>query len=192
MNFNPKAHIKIYLTIQLFEPFAELHYISRRLKYHNVISNYRLDENGNSFIALNVNSQSFKFTELEQLEALEIAFPPQIKEEVNYRRTQIQQNEEKGARANNEKAFKQRPPNPNDQNYQPLQRPPVPHTQGPPHRPPGPHPQGPRHESPVLPAPGPQHRPSGQHAQDPQYRHQAPLAQGTQQRPPAPHTQDPL
>ena len=160
MNSNPKAHIKIYLTIQLFEPFAELHYVARRLKHYKVISNYRLDENGNSFIALNMNSQSFKLTGLEQLEALQIPLPPQIREEINFRRIQIQQNEEKTAKANNEKAFKDRtnfpPQNPNQppatrpnyvpasnqqtqaypNNSHPLPRAPTPHTQDTLYRPP--------------------------------------------------------
>ena len=52
MNSNPKPEVKVYVSIQLFEPFAELYYIARRLKYYKYISNYRLDENGNTQIAL--------------------------------------------------------------------------------------------------------------------------------------------
>ena len=37
MNYNPKPHIKIFVSIQLFEPFAELFYIARRLKHYSVI-----------------------------------------------------------------------------------------------------------------------------------------------------------
>ena len=54
MNSNPKAEIKVYVSIQLFEPFSEIYYIARRLKYFNVITNYRLDENGATHIALNL------------------------------------------------------------------------------------------------------------------------------------------
>ena len=52
MNFNPNPGVKIYVSIQLFEPFSELYYIARRLKYYKCITNYRLDENGNTNIAL--------------------------------------------------------------------------------------------------------------------------------------------
>ena len=52
MNSNPKSHIKVYVTIQLFDPYSELFYIARRLKYYNIITNYRLDENGHTNIAL--------------------------------------------------------------------------------------------------------------------------------------------
>ena len=109
MNSNPKPHIKVFVTIQLFEPYAELYYIARRLKYYNVISNYRLDENGNTQIALSQTTQSFRFTGLEQLEGLQVVIPPQIREEIKYRRSQISQNEEKSVSMNNEKSRKQRP-----------------------------------------------------------------------------------
>ena len=109
MNSNLKPHIKIYVTIQLFEPYAELFYIARRLKHYNVISNYRLDENGNTQIALSPTTQSFKFTGLDQLQTLQISIPNQIKEEISYRRAQIRQNEEKSQTLNNEKSKKQRP-----------------------------------------------------------------------------------
>ena len=109
MNFNPKPHIKVFVSIQLFEPYSELHYVARRLKNYKVISNYRLDENGNTQIALSPTTQSFKFTGLDQLQALQISVPPQIKDEISYRRSQIQQNEEKSQKENNEKSHKQRP-----------------------------------------------------------------------------------
>ena len=71
MNSNLQPHIKIYVTIQLFEPYAELFYIARRLKHYNGISNYRLDENGNTQIALSPTTQSFKFTGLDQLQTMQ-------------------------------------------------------------------------------------------------------------------------
>ena len=61
MNSNPNPHIKVFVTIQLFEPYAELFYLARRLKHYSVISNYRLDENGNTQIALSPTTQSFRF-----------------------------------------------------------------------------------------------------------------------------------
>ena len=136
MNYNPKPHIKIFVSIQLFEPFAELFYIARRLKHYSVISNYRLDENGNTQISLSSTTQSFKFTGLDQLQSLQISIPPQISEEISYRRAQIQQNEEKSLKMNNEKSKMQRPNPPlsqgapirsNHQNYQgpPPNRPPL-------------------------------------------------------------------
>ena len=109
MNSNPKPNIKVYVTIQLCDPYAELYYIARRLKHHKVISNYRLDENGSTQIALSPTTQSFKFTGLDQLAALHVTVPPQINDEINYRRAQIQQNEEKARNLNLEKARKARP-----------------------------------------------------------------------------------
>ena len=109
MNSNPKPEVKVYVSIQLFEPFAELYYIARRLKYYKYISNYRLDENGNTQIALQIDTMSFKFTGLDQLKALNISVPAQIYQEVAYRRNQIKENEARSAAMNNEKAFKKRP-----------------------------------------------------------------------------------
>ena len=122
MNSNPNPNIKVFVTIQLFEPFAELYYIARRLKHYNVISNYRLDENGNSQIALSPTTQSFRFTSLEQLESLQVAIPAQVRDEIKYRRNQISQNEEKATMINNEKAHRQRPNHPST----PAPRPPQP------------------------------------------------------------------
>ena len=104
MNSNPKPEVKVYVSIQLFEPFAELYYIARRLKYYKYISNYRLDENGNTQIALQIDTMSFKFTGLDQLKALNISVPAQIYQEVAYRRNQIKENEARSAAINNEKA----------------------------------------------------------------------------------------
>ena len=125
MNSNPNPHIKVFVTIQLFEPFAELYYIARRLKHYNVISNYRLDENGNTQIALSPTTQSFRFTSLEQLESLQVKIPTQIREEINYRRNQISQNEEKTTKINNEKSQKPRPSNPAPRPPQQTYRPPT-------------------------------------------------------------------
>ena len=120
MNSNPKPEIRLYVSIQLFEPYAELYYVSRRLKFYKTISNYRLDENGFSWISLKLGSMSFKFTGLEQLDALQVPIPPQVKQEIEYRRAQIKENEDKSWNLNNEKAFKDRP------NYPP--NPPQPHS----------------------------------------------------------------
>ena len=109
MNSNPNPQIKVFVSIQLFEPYAELYYIARRLKHYQVISNYRLDENGNTQIALSPTTQSFKFTGLEQLQSLQVNIPQQINDEINFRRSQIKQNEEKTQNLNNEKSKKLRP-----------------------------------------------------------------------------------
>ena len=109
MNSNPKPNIRVFVTVQLCELYAELYYISRRLKHYKVISNYRLDENGGTQVALSPSTQSFKFTGLDQLESLEVVIPPQIHEEIRFRRAQIQQNEEKSRNLNLEKARKTRP-----------------------------------------------------------------------------------
>ena len=72
-------------------------------------------QNGNAYIALSVNNQSFKFTGLDQLEKLGVGIPQHVTEEINRRRVQIGQNEEKTIALNNSKASKQRtilPPNP--------------------------------------------------------------------------------
>ena len=129
MSFNPKPNIKVYVTIQLCEPYAELYYIFRRLKHYKVISNYRLDENGSTQIALSPTTQSFKFTGLDKLAVLQVQIPPQINDEINYRRGKKQQNEEKSRNLNLEKARKARPNPPSSQqtssSVAPSTRPPM-------------------------------------------------------------------
>ena len=107
-NSNPRAHIKVYISIQLFEPYAEHFYVARRLKFYKIITNYRLDENGNSLIALKTDTLSFKFTGVEQLEAMQIPIPQNLKNEISYRRTQIKNNEERSKNLNIQKALQQR------------------------------------------------------------------------------------
>ena len=109
MNSNPRPELKVYVSIQLFELYAELFYLARRLKYYKSISNYRLDENGNTLISLKQETSSFKFTGLDQLETLGVHIPPEIYQEAAYRRAQIKENEMKSWTLNNEKAFKTRP-----------------------------------------------------------------------------------
>ena len=70
MNSNPRAELEIYICIQLFEPYSDIFYIARRLKFFKTISYYRLDENGCSYIALNEQTRAFKFTSLDQLSQL--------------------------------------------------------------------------------------------------------------------------
>ena len=113
MNGNPKAHIKVYVSIQLFEPFKELHYIARRLKYHKVIQNYRLDENGHTNISLRLNTKSFRFTGLDQIESLGFQIPPQLVVEINEQKAQIDRAEYQSSQMFMEKAFEERP------NYRP-------------------------------------------------------------------------
>ena len=109
MNSNPNAGVKIYVSIQLFEPFSELFYIARRLKFYKTISYYRLDENGYTFIALNEQSKAFKFTNLDQLSQLQVQVPPQIYNEINERRRRIAESETQKAEQNIRKAQEPRP-----------------------------------------------------------------------------------
>ena len=41
MNSNPYPHLKVYVSIQLFEPFSELFFTARRLKQYKAIAYYR-------------------------------------------------------------------------------------------------------------------------------------------------------
>ena len=62
VNSNPNPRIKIYLNLQLMEPFDMMHYAARKLKAQGVISYYKLDENGDSWISISQDKYSFKFT----------------------------------------------------------------------------------------------------------------------------------
>ena len=46
INTNPNPSLAVYLSIQLFEPYSDLFYIARRLKFFKKISYYRLDYDG--------------------------------------------------------------------------------------------------------------------------------------------------
>ena len=72
INSNPNPKLEIYLAIQLFEPYSDLYYIARRLKFFKVISYYRIDENGYTYIALKEKSKEFKFTNVDQLNKLNV------------------------------------------------------------------------------------------------------------------------
>ena len=95
----------MYILIQLFEPFAEQFYTARRLKCYKSISNYRLDENGNTYISLQADRMSFKFIGLDHLYALNVNIPQQIYQEVDFRRNQAKENEAKNQAANNQKSL---------------------------------------------------------------------------------------
>ena len=86
MNSNPNPELEAYMSIQLFEPYSDLFYLARRLKFHKVISYYRLDENGTTHIALKENSRSFKFTNVDQLRQLNVNIPQEIYKEVYQRK----------------------------------------------------------------------------------------------------------
>ena len=120
MNTNPNSGFKVYVSIQLFEPFSELYYIARRLKFYKIISYYRLDENGFTFIALNEQTRAFKFTSLDQLHQLQIKIPQVVATEINERRRKIAESEANNAADNLKKAFDPRPnPPPNSGPRQP-------------------------------------------------------------------------
>ena len=82
VNTNPNPGVEVYLSIQLFEPYSDLFYIARRLKSFKIISYYRIDENGYTYIAINENSKAFKFTNLEQLKQLNINVPQKLYDEI--------------------------------------------------------------------------------------------------------------
>ena len=71
------------------------------------------DENGHTMISLRINTQSFRFTGLHQLEALGLQIPPNLVEEINQRKTQISQSETQSSQMFMQRAYKERP------NYRP-------------------------------------------------------------------------
>ena len=216
MNFNPKPEVEVYCCIQLFEPYSELFYIARRLKYYKVSSYYRLDENGYSYIALNEQSKAFKFTNLEQLIWLGLQVPQELQNELHERKRKMLENETQSTELNLRKAQEprpyippKRPTDPNQHHTQrtppvqnPNQRPSAPATANNTQRPAGPAPHvqrptgpAPHVQRPTGPAPAPNYslRPR---APAPNYL-QRPTAPAPNhfQRPPAPapsHAQIPL
>ena len=81
----------------LSEPFDMLHYVARKLKADNLISFYRLDENGYSWISMGEDKQFFKFTSVQQLDTIGINLPDRLKEELrtnNTRRLQREKEQE--------------------------------------------------------------------------------------------------
>ena len=109
MNTNPQRNFKVFVSIQLFEPFQELYYFARRLKFHKVIGYYRLDANGNTWISLTENSRNFKFAGVDQLAKLGVDVPGYVLDEVNQRKSSIIQNEQEMIKQNFEKAFMEKP-----------------------------------------------------------------------------------
>ena len=86
VNSNPHPSVKIYVSIQLFEPYNQLFYLARRLKQLKIISNYRLDENGVTHISLSEATKSFRFEGLEQLQQLQVQIQPELMMEIQRRR----------------------------------------------------------------------------------------------------------
>ena len=81
-NKNPNPRLRVYLNQQLMEPFSTLHYAARRMKAAGVISYYRLDENGYTWISLTEGTNTFKFTSLQQLETLGVKVPAELRDEL--------------------------------------------------------------------------------------------------------------
>jgi hypothetical protein len=125
INSNPEPHIKLYISSQLTQPYSELYYIARRLKHHQLINRYRIDENGNTHIAFAEHLMAFKFTGFDQLRQFKINIPQQLIDEANRRAAQIAESEEKSTTLNNQRATQQRPnfiprtPGPNTRPTQP-------------------------------------------------------------------------
>lgn len=108
MNSNPHPHIKVYVSIQLFEPFSQHYYLARRLKQLKIISNYRLDENGTTHVAFSQEHRTFRFEGLEQLRKMQVTIPESLVSEM-MRRKETEQAWEEGKHARNLKnAFERR------------------------------------------------------------------------------------
>ena len=181
MNHTPKSALKIFVQIQLFEPYKELYFIARRLKKFKLCSNYMLDENGHTMIALTMNTQSFRFTGTEQLAALGIRLPPQLADEINQRKAHIHQAEAQNSKFNLEKARKERP-NPRNPHLPPNNGQPPPHNpltganaEPVPHRPP------PAAPSVARPQSGPSFATAAR-SRDPRLNRPAPTPQPTRKR----------
>ena len=109
MNSNPYPELETYVAIQLFEPYSDLFYVARRLKFYKVISYYRLDENGHTHIALNENSRAFKFSNIDQLNQLNIAIPQYIYNELYQRKMRSVEFESQAAVKELSRALETRP-----------------------------------------------------------------------------------
>ena len=125
VNANPEPHIKLYISSQLMPPYSELYYIARRLKHYQVINRYRLDENGNTHIALAEHLMAFKFTGFDQLKQLKVNVPQLLLDEVGRRAAQIRDSEIRSSNMNTQKALQERP------NYVPRNTAPPGHSQPP-------------------------------------------------------------
>ena len=109
VNANPEPHLKLYISSQLMPPYSELYYIARRLKHYQIINRYRLDENGNTHIALAEHLMAFRFTGFEQLRQLKVDVPQLLLDEVGRRAAQIKDSEIHSINMNTQKALQQRP-----------------------------------------------------------------------------------
>ena len=118
INSNPNPRLEVYLSIQLFEPYSNLFYIARRLKFYKVISYYRIDENGYTYIALRENTRAFKFTNVEQLNQLNIAVPQEIYNEMYHRKVKNTELETEAASRVLNRALELRPDIQNQQQQQ--------------------------------------------------------------------------
>ena len=109
INSNPKKEIEAYLSIQLFEPYSDLFFIARRLKFYKVISYYRLDENGQTYIALKEDTKAFKLTNLDQLSQLGVTIPQEVYNEVYQKKLTNSQLEAEAAAKMLSRANEKRP-----------------------------------------------------------------------------------
>ena len=73
----------LYLNIQLMEPFNFLYFMARRLKQYKLISYYRLDDNGYTWMSLSDQLNTFKFTSFNQLDLLGLVLPEALRKELN-------------------------------------------------------------------------------------------------------------
>ena len=82
INSNPNRNIRVYVNIQLMEPFDMLFYIARKLKQQKLISYYRLDDNGYTWLSLSDQHNTYKFTSFNQLDLLGLDVPEALKKEM--------------------------------------------------------------------------------------------------------------
>ena len=73
-----------------------------------MISYYRIDENGHTYIALKENTKAFKFTNLDQLRQLNISVPEQIYNEIYQRKQKIAELEAQAASSTLQRASEPR------------------------------------------------------------------------------------
>ena len=108
MNSNPNPNVRIYISIQLLEPFNQIFYLARKLKQNRVISNYRLDENGVTHVALSQEHKTFRLHGVEQLQRMKINLPPDLLRELEMRKKTENAWEEAKIARNEKTAFELR------------------------------------------------------------------------------------
>ena len=108
MNSNPNPNVRVYVSIQLLEPFNQLFYLARKLKQSKVISNYSLDENSITHVALSQDHKTFRLHGIDQLRRMNINLPPDLPRELETRKKTEKAWEEAKQARNKKTAFEMR------------------------------------------------------------------------------------